>query len=175
VADQGKWYKLHIGWDDDPHLSCLSLADQARWCKLGTYLKAHGTNGSIVLISPAKPLQNKFEVSTFNDVISCIERLPGYSVLRGKKSSVKRDAGYVTNVTVTSKNWYQYQSDFSRDRMRRLRSRDAGNVTRKRRREETLEEKRRDVPPNPRSSKSTAQNGAPPIGAKKALEGPYGG
>lgn len=128
MADQGKWFKLHVGWDDDPHISSLSLQDQARWCKFGTYMKEHGTEGAIVLVDPAKTLQHRFEVSGFDEVLNVLRMFPNYEI--GEKH--KRDGEGVTCVTVTIKNWNRYQGDFSRDRMRKLRH----HVTAKKRGEE---------------------------------------
>lgn len=141
MADQGKWFKLHCGWDDDPHIDALSLEDQARWVKFGTYMKEHGTDGKVVLIEPARTLQNKFRVTAFDDVINLLKIFPNYDVGEKQNSTVTR----VTSVTVTINNWYRYQGDFSRYRMRKFRS----HVTAKKRGEEKRrEETRRDEKKN---------------------------
>lgn len=129
MADNGIWFKLWIGADEDPDLGDLSLEDFARWCKFGLYLKKYGTDGTVVLKSPCLALQHKFRVTSFDDVLKCISMFPNCSVTG------------VTNATVTWKNWQKYQGDNSRERVRKFRSR----VTLKKRREEMRgDEKRRE-------------------------------
>jgi hypothetical protein len=141
VADQGKWWKLHVGWDDDPHIDALDPMDQLRWVKFGTHMKEHGTEGTILLVEPSRSLQNKFMVKSFDEVIAALKKFPNYVV--GEKH--KSDVDGVTHVTVTIKKWLRYQGDFSRDRMRKMRA----HVTAKKRGEEKrrdVEEMRRDTP-----------------------------
>lgn len=129
MADQGVWFKLWLSADDDPDIGNLSLEDFARWCKLGMYIKKHGTGGTVELKAPCIPLQQKFRVASFDDVLSVIAMFPNITVT------------HVTNATVTWKNWHKYQGDNSTERVRRFRQR----VTPKKRREEMRgDEKRRE-------------------------------
>ena len=157
MGDKGKWAKLHIGWDDDPHIDALELSDQARWCKFITYMKEHGTEGSIDLIPPGRALQHKFRVATFQEVLEVLKRLPNIVVGEEANSTVSSERF----TTVSFKNWFRFQGDLSTSRVRKFRS----NETAKRR----GEEKRRDemrkeekIPPIPplvsrRFQKPTAQ------------------
>lgn len=145
MADQGKWFKLHVDWDDDPHIDSLSLEDQVRWVKFGTYTKKHGTEGKIVLIDPCRTLQSKFRVNTFDEVISVLQKFPNYDV--GEKQQTTNNL--VTSVTVTIKNWLKYQADNSKYRTRDWRER----VTGKKRGEEKRGDKKRreQITPLPQS------------------------
>ncbi len=108
----------------DPDLTNLSLEDFARWCILGAYLKAHGKNGNIRLISPAKALCSLFRVPTFSDVLRCISRFPNCEIMKiGGDEKIDFDTvSNETIVSVTWGNWYKYQGDYSGERVRRYRS-----------------------------------------------------
>jgi len=117
VADQGQWFKLWVGADDDPDLGNLSNEDFGRWCKLGTYLKKHGTNGQITMPAPAIPLQNRFRVVTYKDVLNVLKLFPNCVTEEMHNSSVSGE----TTLTVTWCNWSKYQGDFSTARVRKMR------------------------------------------------------
>ena len=127
MADNGQWFKLWIGADEDPDLGDFSLENFGRWCKFGLYLKKYGTGGTIKLKSPCLPLQHKFQVDTFDGVISVIKGFPNC------------DVTCVTDAIVTWKNWSKYQGDNSAERVRRFRQ----NVTPKKRGEERRREEKR--------------------------------
>lgn len=135
MGDKGKWVKLHIGWDDDPHIDSLGLDDQARWCKFSTYMKEHGTEGTITLVSPSRVLQHKFRVFTFDEVLDVLRKFPNFDVGEKQNSTVT----HVTSVTVSIKNWLRYQGDYSGDRVRKFRA----HVTAKKRGEEKRGEETR--------------------------------
>lgn len=135
MADNGQWFKLWCSADDDPDLGNLSNEDFGRWCKLGIYIKKHGTSGTIKLPAPALPLQNRFRVTSFEDVLKVLQLFPHISVVTD-----------VTNATVTVNNWQYYQGDNSNERVRRFRER----VTAKKRREEKRGEEKT-LPPLPPS------------------------
>jgi hypothetical protein len=161
MADQGHWFKLWCGADEDPDLTNLTIGDFGRWCKLGMYVKAHGTAGTVVLHPPAWVLCQRLELPNFEAVIQTIERFPHVQITCAQ-SVENGSVTYVTNATVTFQNWTRYQGDMSRDRMRRLRTR----VTPKRR----GEEKRTPKPPvtqssqgpNPRQPDAPAGAGSDP-------------
>lgn len=127
MADQGVWFKLWLSADDDPDIGNLSLEDFARWCKLGMYIKKHGTGGAVDLKPPCIPLQQKFRVQSFDDVLHVISMFPNCAVTG------------VTNPTVTWGNWHKYQGDNSVDRVRKFRQR----VTAKKRRDEIRRDEKR--------------------------------
>ena len=129
MADQGRWFKLWLTAEDDPDLGNLSLENFARWCKLGMYIKAHGTEGTLKVNAPAMPLQHKFRCNSFENVCEILKHFPNCAVTTD-----------VTSVTVTWQNWKKYQGDNSSERVARFRSRVTVDVTPKKRREE----KRRD-------------------------------
>ena len=118
MADQGRWFKLWVSAAYDPDLSNLELADFARWCLFGVYLKSHGKNGSIDIKEPAFALQQLLRVQTFKDVILCIRKFPNCTVGEKQNETVTS----VTNATVTWRNWLKYQGDFSGDRVAKFRS-----------------------------------------------------
>ena len=134
LADQGRWFKLWCSSDDDPDLGNLSLEDYGRWCKLGTYVKSHGTDGTVKIPPPAYPLQHKFRVQSYEEVCDIIRRLP-HVILHVSPE---------TNATVSFSNWMKYQGDFSTSRVRKFREM---KRSKRRREEKRGEEKKQTVPP----------------------------
>src|SRR4051812_11680652 len=122
MADQGKWFKLHVDWDDDPHIDALSLENQVRWVKFGTYTKKHGTDGKLILVEPARALQHKFRLGSFDEVLEVLRLFPNYDV--GEKQKLNVSSG--TYVTVSILNWSRYQCDLSTSRVRDFRTRETG-------------------------------------------------
>jgi hypothetical protein len=146
MADQGLWFKLWCSADDDPDLDNLDIADFGRWCKLGLQVKAHGTDGTLVLRAPARSLCAKFQVPDFDALVDAILRFPHVQV--------RRDAGPVsgeTVATVTFRNWAKYQGDFSTGRVRRFRQMKRSRG----------EEKRGEETRTRREEKKAADDGAP--------------
>jgi hypothetical protein len=133
MADQGRWFKLWTSTISDPDLRNLPLADFARWCRFGVFLKLHGSDGQITLRSPGIALQELFEVHTFEDAITVLHTFPNCTVLPVTESSV--------TYSVTWRNWHKYQDDNSLDRTRRWRERTRLGVTPKKRREEMRRDK----------------------------------
>lgn len=131
MADNGKWFKLWITAPYDPDLANLSLDNFGRWCKFGCYLKAHGTDGTLQITSPAFALQQLFQVQNYDDVMQIIMQFP----------SCKITVTCVTNATVTWKNWLKYQGDWSNDRVAKFRH----AVTAKKRREEKRKDKEENI------------------------------
>lgn len=132
MSDQGRWFKLWVSALSDPDLSNLGIDDFGRWCKLGAYMKAHGTDGTLKILPPARTLCAYMQVVTMEELLACISRFPN--------CQIRHDDGVTINVTnafsVTWRNWRKYQVDSSAERMRRKRYRDAVDVTPKKRREE---------------------------------------
>lgn len=135
MGDQGQWFKLWVGADDDPDLGNLSLEDFGRWCRLGIYLKKHGTNGTVSIKTPALPLQQRFRVTTYEAVKNVLTNFPNCNVEEMHNSTVSPE----TTLTVTWRNWSKYQGDYSTFRVRKLREMKRS----KRRREEKRREERR--------------------------------
>ena len=135
MGDQGRWFKLWVGWDADPDMANLSLENQARWCRFGTYLKQHGHRGHLKVVTPAKALQELFRVDSFNAVLAVLSAFPNCRVTDVTNSPV--------TLEVTWLNWHKYQGDYSGDRVRewRQQQRQSGNAIKKR-----GEETRRDSP-----------------------------
>lgn len=139
MADQGQWFKLWVGADDDPDLGNLSLEDFGRWCRFGIYLKKHGRGGQVVIKEPALPLQQRFRVSSFEEVVSLLKRFPNCHVTEMQDSNVSTE----TTLTVSFSNWLKYQGDYSTARVRKFREMKRS----KRRGEERRgEEKRTETP-----------------------------
>ncbi len=135
MSDQGKWFKLWVTSIDDPDLDNLPIADFGRWAKLGTYIKAHGTNGSIIVSNPARSLCSKLQNDTFDDMIKVIEEMPNITVTLETNSPV--------SYTVKIDNWLKYQGDYSSDRVSKFRAKKRTVKRPKRRREEKRGEETR--------------------------------
>ena len=139
MADQGVWFKLWVTSLSDPHLADLSLDDFARWVILGTYIKAHGTAGSVRLLPPARALCGLVRVADFDALVALFHRLPNVT-----EEKEKTPVSLETLTVVTFRNWSKYQGDYSTHRVRKMRQMKRS----KRRREEKREEEtRRDVSP----------------------------
>lgn len=139
---------------DDPHLDNLEIAQFGRWCKLGAFVKKHGTDGKITLSPPCRALVAKMQVACFNDMIVCFEEMPNITV-SGETSKV-----------VSFNNWLKYQGDFSTERVRQFRIRKRSKRRgEERRREETRREERKEeeVSAEPKTDLGSAapSNGLP--------------
>ena len=116
MADQGVWFKLWISALADPDLANLSLEDFARWAILGTYIKAHGTDGMLRLTAPARALSGLLQVGDFVALQEVFLRLPNVRVEKDN-STVSCE----TILTVSLRNWAKYQGDYSTFRVRKMR------------------------------------------------------
>lgn len=162
MADQGIWFKLWDGWENDADLANLSKEDLLHWVLLGGYLKKHGNNGMTCITKPALALQRKFMVGSYEEVIKIVKKFPN-CVLEEKQKTIHENGvtNMVTDTTIITlrwRNWRKYQGDSSKHRTRDYRSRffrnDANSVTPKKRREEIREdEKRRENTPKPPSNR----------------------
>lgn len=145
MADLGQWWKLWVNALDDPDLDNLDIADFGRWAKLGTFVKAHGTSGSLRLEAPCRTLCSKLQVTDWPTLLTTIERLPGvelstelstpfHETVTVKKQAIKAKKRVVSSETIVMfhfRNWSKYQGDFSTSRVRKHRE----NETLKKRRE----------------------------------------
>jgi uncharacterized phage protein (TIGR02220 family) len=138
VADQGTWFKLWISALSDPDLANLSLEYFARWCILGTYIKAHGTAGRLRLTAPARALSGLLQVGDFVALQEVFHRLPNVITEKGNQTVSPE-----TILTVTLRNWSKYQGDYSTARVRKFREMKRS----KRRGEESRREETRSIPP----------------------------
>lgn len=146
MADQGRWFKLWCSALNDAHLDALSLEDFGRWCKLGVYLKEQGTNGSVLIVSPAPGLCATMQVQNIEALKEALLRLPNVQIRRDDTS----DECNRHTFTVSMHNWRKYQHDSSAGRMRKLRSKIGRNVTVKKRGEEKRGEESKEVVPKQR-------------------------
>ena len=159
MGDHGRWFKLWITAPDDPSLSVLPLSDFGCWAKFGTYMKAHGTAGTIDLAEPPPsvihPLTAAFQCPDFGATIAILKRFPHCRVT------------LVTNEPVTWRvtwaNWRKYQDDNSRDRVQAFRERQRAT---KRKGVTAIEETRRDE----KRREETTTPPTPPKGASQARE-----
>ena len=116
MADQGIWFKLYCSAIDDPDLDNLDISDFGRWCKLGAFIKRHGTDGELTITPPARALCAMFQVADFEQLIDRFNVLPHIN-LRRAECSVAGE----TNATVSFANWMKYQGDLSTQRVRKYR------------------------------------------------------
>jgi len=128
MADQGLWFKLWLGFHEDPHLGNLSDKDLLSWILLGCYLKKHGNNGIIQMEKPARALQNAMRLDSYESLIQVLQKLPNICAREEQKNAT---LGIVT-LFIEWQNWHKYQGDYST--IRSIRWRDRQRF--KRRREE---------------------------------------
>lgn len=135
MSDNGRWFKLWISAIHDSDLDNLDIADFGRWSKFGAWLKEQGTEGEITLQEPCRLLCSMMQLSTFNDVISCIQKFPNVTVSSETNTHV--------SFKVKWENWHKYQGDFSTNRVHKFRAKKRQNETPKKRREEKREEEKK--------------------------------
>ncbi len=142
MGDQGRWFKLWITADDDPAMAVMPIAEYGRWCKFGTYTKAHGTDGVIEINGPPPgvihPLQGKFQVESFDAVLKSIKNFPTCEI-----STVSSETNGTVSYSIKWRNWWKYQGDFSTHRVQKFRDAQRRNETPKKRREEKRREETR--------------------------------
>lgn len=149
MSDQGIWFKLWDGWENDGAMAELSKEDMLHWVLLGGYLKKHGNNGMTCLSKPATALQKKLMLPNYETVLLVLRRMPNCVIEEKQKSDVTDS---VTVLTIQWKNWVKYQGDSSKFRVQKWR------VTHKDTDVTAREEKRRDktrreenIPPLPQT------------------------
>jgi hypothetical protein len=145
MADLRPWYKLWVSCLTDPDLQNLTLEDWARWVRLGVFMKAHGTNGTLIVKAPFTSLLNLLHVTDPVTLMCKLGLLPNVKT---------RNDSEMLQITIEFDNWHKYQVDSSAARVRKHRAKSNG-----RRRE--VEEKRITTPFLGTS--------------KADLAGPYGG
>lgn len=128
VADGGRWFKLWCSALRDPDLDNLSIADFGRWAKLGTIVKEQGEAGKLIVKAPAPGLCSALQVGSFHELISCIQKMPNLTVSSETNAPV--------SCTIEFRKWLKYQGDFSTDRVRAYRAKNAPMKRSKRRGEE---------------------------------------
>lgn len=176
MSDQGKWAKLWTTVLADPELENLELHQWARWVRLLIFIKAHGTDGKLMITEPCRSLQNTLRMSSFEELVALLLVLPSYTLKDATTESLQtashialQDAQIrLKRYMLTVKNWNKYQGDFSVERVRKHRAKHSvtGSVTSNgesnglRR-----EEKRRDVT-------STSFSSQEPLPSPSARSGP---
>lgn len=136
MADNGRWFKLWCSAVSDPNLDNLDIADFGRWCKLGAYIKEHGTQGEIILSDPSRKVTSMMQLNTFNDAILCMRKFPNITVTPETTANVSYKVKY--------ENWLKYQGDFSSDRVKKFRAKKHQDETPMKRSKRRGEEKRRE-------------------------------
>lgn len=137
MSDQAKWLKLWGSALTDPHLENLRLEDWARYVRLLLYVKCHGSMGKISFPAPFTALKSLWRVSRISDILDILNR--GYPNLVHRQIC---NGENIVTLNIQFLNWYKYQVDSSKHRVRRHRSKrnGSGTVT-----VTVQEEKRRDV------------------------------
>ncbi len=113
MADLRPWYKLWVSCLSDPDLQNLSLEDWARWVRLGVFIKAHGTNGKLIVKAPFTSLLQLLHVT---DPVTLMCKL---GLLPHVKTCNDPD---MLQVIIEFENWYKYQVDSSASRVRKFRA-----------------------------------------------------
>ncbi len=136
MSDQGRWFKLWCSAITDPSLDNLPIADFGRWVKLGAIIKEQGTNGVLIVYSPARMLCSILQIDTFESLIVCVRNFPNVNVSSETSMPVSLRIEYC--------NWSKYQGDFSTYRVHKFRDKKHESETPKRRREEKRGEEKRE-------------------------------
>lgn len=144
MADQGLWFKLWLGFDEDPDLGNLNDKDLLSWILLGCYLKKHGNEGMTCLSKPAVALQRKMRIEGYENLLTTLLKFPNIEVHEKQKDATDGPVA----LTVEWKNWHKYQSDYSTIRSRLFRDRQRFKKRREGEEKEN-EKKKRFIPPTP--------------------------
>lgn len=122
MSDQGKWAKIWISTLANPELENLELHEWARWVRLIVFMKAHGTNGKLAFDPPFRALQNVLRVDSWDTLCEVVRHCPGFTLFEPSQSALHQPSQHKEHRhMIVCRNWYKYQGDFSRERMRKLR------------------------------------------------------
>ncbi|MEN6537940.1 MAG: hypothetical protein ABFD60_07920 [Bryobacteraceae bacterium] len=159
MGDNGRWFKLWCSCVGDPGLDTLSIADFGRWAKLGAIIKEHGTDGKLVVYSPARSVCAALQLDSFDALVTCVSMFPNVQ-MRRENSTVSPETFPTVSFTIEYCNWSKYQGDFSTPRVRRFREKTMEMKRSKRRREEKRIRGEKEVLPVPPPAPPPApQNG----------------
>ena len=117
MADLRPWYKLWVSCLTDPDLQNLSLDDWARWVRLGVFIKAHGTNGKLIVKAPFTAILQLLHVT---DPVTLRGKLGAFPHLK------TRNDPDMLHIEIEFENWHKYQVDSSAARVRKHRAKSNG-------------------------------------------------
>lgn len=122
IADKIPWCKFWHSCLSDPSLEELELHQWARWARLIIFVRGHGDNGKLHLEPPARALQNVLRVRSYEELIATIRLFKNVSLAVTDKDTLRNTIteplrSYFMNV----RNWYKYQGDDSKERVRKWR------------------------------------------------------
>lgn len=122
MADKIPWCKFWHSCLSDPDLEELELHQWARWARLIIFVRGHGDNGKLHLEPPARALQNTLRVPSYSELIKVICMFKNVSLAVTRQDTLldtKNEPLHAYFMTV--KNWYKYQGDDSKERVRKWR------------------------------------------------------
>ena len=141
MSDNKKWFKVWAHILTDMNFQNIRMEDKGRWLTLGALLCQQGENGMIKITPPATLICQMFgcnDMGTLNAYLT--------PLLKCNVRLALQDDG---SLIVSMKNWYKYQRDDSKDRVRKFRNKKHRNVTHQ-------EERRGEVTPTSTSSATRA-------------------
>ena len=115
----------------------MNMEDRGKWLTLGALLCQQGDNGMVKVYPPSKVICHLFNCNDW-DALKCTFT----PLLRCNVKVALQDDGALILIM---KNWYKYQRDDSKDRVRKFRNKKHRNVTHQ-------EERRGEVTPTSTSS-----------------------
>lgn len=130
VADKIPWCKFWTSCLSDPDLEELELHQWARWARLIVFLRGHGENGKMRIEPPARALQNCLRVQSYGDLIAVIKLFKNVTLtpllhppLGVTDKEPLHEPLHETKQSyfVSCKNWYKYQGESSKERVRKWR------------------------------------------------------
>lgn len=155
MSDNKKWFKVWAHLLTDVNFQNMRMEDKGRWLTLGALLCQQGEQGMLKITPPATMTCLMFGVMDFGALKSVFTPL-----LKCNVKTALHDDG---SLMVIMKNWYKYQRDDSKDRVRKFRLKKRQNVTHQ-------EERRGEVTPTSPSTPPTATVRAPFKGAVPTRE-----
>ena len=165
MSDQRAWIKLWCRARHDTALCNLPLDDWARWIRVLMYVGTEGDNGKFILRkSECKVLCQWIEVEGWENLVSRLKDLPNISMFSMLLQNPLQEPLQEPNCDYIVKinNWYKYQLDSARERVKKYRKihplQNTSHVTDKKRREE----KRSITSTSTSPATSTSRSASPP-------------
>lgn len=122
MADKIPWCKFWHSCLSDPDLEELELHNWARWARLIIFLRGHGDNGKMRLIHPALALQHTLRVQSYEELIAVIKLFRNVTLATLLQEPLQKPLHEpLQSYFITVRNWYKYQGDDSKERVRKYR------------------------------------------------------
>jgi hypothetical protein len=122
LAEKLPWCKFWCACLSDPDLEELELHQWARWARLIIFIRSHGDNGKLRLLPPALSLQHTLRVRSYGELLEVLKLFKNVSLGALLQEPLQKPLHEPLQAYfITVRNWYKYQGDDSKERVRKYR------------------------------------------------------